>query len=108
MKPLPVILAAVVIAGAGFSAWKYLPGDSGPAPFLGYVEADTMLIAPKQTGRLVSVKTEEGAAVSAAAALFDLDSEDERAAVSEATARLEQARAQLEDLKAARQRPAEI
>lgn len=108
MKPLPVFLAVVVAVGAGLAAWRYLPGDAGPAPFLGYVEADTMLIAPKQTGRLVSVKTEEGAAVAAGAALFDLDSEDERAAVSEATARLEQARAQLEDLKAARQRPAEI
>jgi HlyD family secretion protein len=108
MKPIPVLLAVAAVAAGAVAAWRFLPGDRGPAPFLGYVEADTMLIAPKQTGRLVSVMPEEGDEVAAGAALFALDADDERAAIAEASARLEQARAQLEDLRAARQRPAEI
>lgn len=102
-----LVVVAVLTGAAGFWLWQAGAPD-GPRPYLGYVEAETMLVAPKRTGRLVELTAVEGAVVAAGAPLFALDAEEETAAVKEAAARLDGARAQLADLRAARQRPAQI
>jgi HlyD family secretion protein len=108
MKRGPAI-AVIVLACVAVGLWWWQSHRSTAAkPFLGYVEGETVLVAPKQTGRLIVINTAEGRDVAAGAPLFALDSADESAAVAEATARLDQARAVLADLHAARQRPAEI
>lgn len=104
-------IVGIVAVGALVAAlvWLALPGRStGSAAFLGYVEGESLLIAPKRPGRLVELSVAEGDRVDADQPLFALDADDERAAVAEATARLEQARARLADTREARRRPAEI
>lgn len=100
----------IVMVAAGAAAYWVLQPDraQGPQPFLGYVEAETLLMAPKQSGRLVELTVSEGAVAAADAPLFALDADSQNAAVEEAAARLGQARARLADLRAARLRPAEI
>lgn len=107
MKRLVRIL---LIALAVSAVWWFLaPGEpTGPRPFLGYVEADSIFVAPKAGGRLVSLRAEEGESVQAGDELFALDSETETAAVASAEARLAQAKAELAGLKVPRQRPPEI
>lgn len=108
MKRVAGILAVITLSGAAI-VWLLLPErESGTAPFLGYVDADTMLVAPKQTGRLVELVPREGTIVQAGERLFALDAAAEVAAVAEAKARLDKARAQLADLRAAQQRPEQI
>lgn len=104
-----VVAAIVVLAGAA-ALWYWLAhkAEQGPKPYLGFVEAESMLIAPKQTGRLVELHASEGDDVASGDRLYSLDADDETAAVAEAEAKLAQARAQLADLRQARQRPAEI
>lgn len=107
MKRIAALFAIALVAG--MALWLALPTRvDAPQPFLGYVEAETLLLAPKQTGRLLELAAEEGDTVAAGRTLFVLDDEEEKAAVAEAAARLERARAQLADLRAARQRPAQI
>lgn len=107
MKRLAAIFVGIVLVGA--AAWLLLSDDAAePVAFLGYVEGQSVLVAPKQSGRLVRVATVEGADVGTGDFLFALDVDDEEAALAEANARLDRARAQLADLRAERQRPAEI
>lgn len=107
MRRIVVLAAALAFVAA--AVWLLWPDQAdGPPPFLGYVEAETMLVAPKQTGRLVELAVTEGATVETGAPLFALDAETETAAVQEAQARLGRAKAQLADLRAAQQRPAQI
>lgn len=108
MKRFAVIMLVAAVAG-GAAFWLLAPeGPDGPSPYLGYVEGESILVAPKRTGRLIELAVREGAMVAAGQRLFALDDADERAAVEEAAARLEQAEAELADLHAARQRPAQI
>ena len=65
---------------------------------LGYIEADWTYVAAPAAGRIVEQAVTEGDSVTAGDFLFRLDSTAEEAAVSEATARLNQAEAQAADL----------
>lgn len=105
----PAILIVAVACLAALAWWLiFANGAKEPSPFLGYVEAETALVAPKRGGRVVELAVAKGELVAAGARLFALDADEETAAVAEAEARLKQARAQLEDLRAAGQRPEEI
>lgn len=108
MKRLVAILVVALLVGAATYWFLRLDSANGPPAFLGYVEAEPLLVAPKATGRLVTLAVEEGAVIDAGDLVFALDDGDEAAAIDEAAARLERARAQLADLRAARQRPAQI
>jgi len=78
-----------------------------PAGFPGYVEADYVRVAAPLSGSLARLAVQKGDEVALGAALFALESEQERAARAEAEARLRQAEAALADLEKAR-RPPEI
>jgi HlyD family secretion protein len=101
-----VVVAALIAAGAWW--WLRAQAPEGPRPYLGYVEAETLLVAPEQTGRIVALPVAEGGEVAAGALLFALDDQTATAARAEAQARTARARADLADLRAAQQRPAQI
>jgi HlyD family secretion protein len=60
----------------------------------GYVEGDYVYVAAPLAGALSTLAVQRGQAVARGAVLFTLDAENERAARDEATARLDNARAQ--------------
>jgi HlyD family secretion protein len=73
----------------------------------GYVEGEFVYVAAPGAGALEKLAVRRGTQVKAGDLLFSLDSRPERAAYDEATRRLAQSKANLEDLKKGR-RPEEI
>lgn len=107
IRAIGILVGAALLAAL---AWYTLhrTGPAGPQPFLGYVEADSLLVAPEQTGRLTEIAVKEGQDVVAGAPLFALDDEAATEAVREAAAHARKVRAQVQDLREAQQRPAQI
>lgn len=104
--PKPVIgLAAVAVVGG--VAW-YATRPAPEANWLGYVEAETMVVAAPVSGRLAERAVDRGTAVAAGAALFSLDPESTDADTARLEAQVAAAQAQVGDLGAARQRAPEI
>ncbi|HEY9104040.1 HlyD family secretion protein [Chitinimonas sp.] len=64
----------------------------------GYVEAEPVRVASPIAGRLTKLAVDRGEPVQAGQPLFTLEQDNERAAVNEAAAKLDQARAQAADL----------
>lgn len=92
---LPVIAALV-------------PGCAPPAPLaVGYVEGEYVLLAPNDIADVLTVGVRRGERVAAGQVVAELESEDARIAVAQASAALDQAKAQLADLKLGK-RPEEI
>lgn len=83
-------------------------GDDGPPRFQGYAESDLIFVGPDEAGRVIALHVDEGARVKPGDALFEVDTDLQAADVASAKANLAQAQAQLENLKAAAQRPEEI
>ncbi|HMK42129.1 MAG TPA: HlyD family efflux transporter periplasmic adaptor subunit [Methyloceanibacter sp.] len=96
-------LAAIVIAIALFT----LPANKDDE-FAGYMEADLVLVGSEQGGRVATLTVEEGNHVKQGDPIFTLESSEQEAAVAAAKSRVEQAEAQLADVKAELQRPEEI
>jgi len=92
------------LAGILAAIW---PADGGPRAYYGYVEADTVLVAPARSGTLAEVAAREGTTVEAGALLFRLDDRKEVAEVEAAEARLAAAKATLADRRAG-SRPEEV
>ena len=80
---------------------------SEPPLATGYVEGEYVLVAPVETARVVSLAKKRGDRVSKDEILVQMESSDAATAVHEAEAALEQARAQLANLKEGK-RPEEI
>src|SRR5574338_1452108 len=96
-------LGAIVIAIALFT----LPANE-ESEFAGYMEADLVLVGSEQGGRVATLSVEEGNHVKQGDPIFTLESSEQEAAVAAAKSRVEQAEAQLADVKAELQRPEEI
>lgn len=73
-------------------------GDDPTPVYNGYVEADYVYVAPSVTGRIHTLSAREGDAVVAGAFLFDMDANQQRAALRAANARVAQAEANLRNL----------
>lgn len=85
-----------------------IPGCTPPAPLaVGYVEGEYVLLAPNDIADVLTVGVRRGERVTAGQVVAELESEDARIAVGQATAALDQAKAQLADLKLGK-RPEEI
>jgi HlyD family secretion protein len=69
-------------------------GDKPATGWSGYAEGDYVYVSAPLAGRLESLAVQPGQTVVKGAPLFTLDSESERAAQAEATARVDSARAQ--------------
>ncbi len=85
-----------------------MTGCSAEPPLaVGYVEGEYVLLAPNDIADVLAVSVRRGQRVGAGDVVAELESEDARIAVDQATAALGQARAQLADLKLGK-RPEEI
>lgn len=107
MKRAPII-AVVLLLAAGAAWWFFLRGAPPPPGFQGYIEGNLVLMGPQEGGRIAEQKFEPGDRVKEGELLFALDSSVEEAQRGEAIAKLGQAQADLANLKAAGQRPAQI
>lgn len=103
MRPL---LRAGAIAGVA-ALLGAACADTAPAGYPGYVEGEFVRVASPLSGTLATLGVERGAQVATGAPLFTLESEQERAQVAEAQARLSKAQATLADLEKGR-RPPEV
>ena len=83
--------------------------DGGdPGTLQGYVEGEFLLVGAEDAGRITAVAVEAGDRVAAGDMLFALDASTAEAQRAEAAARLKEARAKLENLQTAQQRPEQI
>ena len=98
MKTLPWLMAVLALAGCARGADDALPG---------YVEADYVRLAAPIGGTLAHLHVQRGDTVAAGAPAFVLEQDNERAARSEAQARVAQAEAQWSNLRKGK-RPDEI
>jgi HlyD family secretion protein len=73
-------------------------GDEAPAAWPGYVEADYVYVGAVSPGPIQTIAVSEGDAVRKGEVLFVLSSEQQRAALAAASARVEAARANLDNL----------
>jgi HlyD family secretion protein len=107
MKRGILLLLVGLVAGVVVLALFTLPANQD-AEFPGYMEADLVLVGSEQGGRVLTLSVEEGNQVKAGDPVFTLESSEQEAAVAAAKSRVEQAEAQLADVKAQLQRPEEI
>jgi HlyD family secretion protein len=117
------LIALLLLAAAGAAGWWWLNRASGAGSWQGYVDAEYVRVSPTLTGRIVNLAVARGAQVAAGAPLFTQDDADDVAArnaaagkLAEALARsanletrsrdteIAQARAELADLRATRDR----
>ena len=88
-------LAAIVLA----AAWTlFRPRAPAPIAWQGYAEADFVKVGPTQAGLLTAVRVARGDRVVKGQPLFEQDAADDRAAVEQARRLLQQARDQLANL----------
>ena len=71
---------------------------AGPAYYQGYVEGEYVFVATSASGNLEKLEVNKGQTVAAGAPLFQLDPNQQALQIEEATQRIEQARARLQDL----------
>jgi HlyD family secretion protein len=100
-----VLVSGLLAAGGGWFMWRQ-PAEAGG--YQGYVEGNLAFIAPETAGRIEALSVDAGDMVAAGQPLFALDASMEIAQANEAKAKLQQARAQLDDFNAALQRPEQI
>ena len=104
-----LLLVMLLGAGAGgWALWRGMAGPTAPPAYQGYVEGELLFIGPEEAGRLEHLAVRPGDEVAEGMPLFALDTALQEAQRAEAEARLHQARAQLDDLLAAQQRPEQI
>lgn len=82
-------------------------GKSGTHTWQGYIEGEFVSVASPFAGRLDTLSVQRGQQVAQGAALFALESDDERAARQQAEDQLRAAEAQLQDMKTGK-RPVEV
>jgi len=102
------LAALLAAAGIGAAAWHYWPAPPDAGRLQGYVEGYVVYMAPEQGGRIERLAVDSGDQVKAGQFLFRIDPALARAQRDEAAARVQQAQAQLANLRAAQQRPEQI
>jgi HlyD family secretion protein len=106
-----IVIPLVLLLAVAAIAWRSFGGASGRASaglFQGYVEGETVYIGPVEGERLASLAVEAGQDVSSGQPLFAMATTVLDTQRNEAVARMEQAQAQVENLRAAQQRPEQI
>ncbi|QIG80484.1 HlyD family secretion protein [Stakelama tenebrarum] len=104
-----ILLPIAILALVGVAIWwMFLRGPDEPAPWLGYVEGESIQVAAPVSGTLARLDVTRGGKVAAGDALFALNAVSTEAQLRQLQAQRDQAQAQLEDLQSPRQRPAEL
>ncbi|TDF65917.1 HlyD family secretion protein [Cupriavidus sp. L7L] len=108
VSPLPLLARALPIAALlGAALLAAGCGKSGTDTWQGYIEGEFVSVASPFAGRLDTLSVQRGQQVAQGAALFALESDDERAARQQAEDQLRAAEAQLQDMKTGK-RPVEV
>jgi HlyD family secretion protein len=94
-RALLMVVVLVACAGAG---WWWLGRPSDPASWQGYVEAEYVRVSPTLTGRIVGIAVARGDQVAASAPLFTQDDADDKAARDAAAGKLAETEARLSNL----------
>lgn len=102
------VVVAILLAAAGATYWFAFRADDEPLTFQGYMEGNLVFMAAEEGGRIERLAVEAGDQVAEGQLLFELEASVQVAQRNEAEARWRQAQAQLENLKAAQQRPEQI
>jgi HlyD family secretion protein len=101
-------LATVLLAAmAGTAGWWWLHRSPAPPEWQGYVDAEYVRISPTLTGRITTIAVARGDHVAAGQPLFGQDDADDSAARDAAVAKLAEAGARLANLET-RSRDTEI
>lgn len=108
MKTARLVILAVLLLAGGVAAWFFWPRPDDAVRFQGYVEGYLVFMAPEEGGRIEELAVDSGDRVKEGELLFRLDASVQSAQRDEADAKLQQAHAQLANLRAALQRPEEI
>lgn len=87
-----ITVAAAMILGTGYSLWNYADTPE-PLVISGVIEADSIHVGSKITGRVLKVVAREGETVKAGEPLVLLEPQDLDASMAEAQARLHEAQA---------------
>lgn len=104
---IPIVLA-LLVAIVGWRYWGGASGTPGAGSFQGYVEGDLVYVGPVEGERLATLFVDVGQEVTAGQPLFTVATTVLDTQRNEQIARMEQAQAQVENLKAAQQRPEQI
>lgn len=108
MRRTAAILALALAIG-GLVVWLTTRNGGGAREaFLGYVEGDILYLGPNEGERLATLNVETGAVVKAGDPLFAMSTTLLDSQHAEAAARVGQTEAQVENLQAALNRPAQI
>lgn len=102
-----IALALAIVAAAAF-AWRYYASKPQETAWQGWIEGDFLFLAPDEAGRVVTLRVREGDEVEKGAPLFAVQNELQDAEMRQAQAALSEAEARLERAKAAQQRPEEV
>lgn len=109
MKRAVLAFLLLAVAGGGVFAFWHLSRLEAPlTAYQGYVEGNLVQAGPEESGRIERLFVQSGDEVNEGQLLFSLEASVQSAQVDEARARLKQASAQLENLRAAGQRPEQI
>jgi HlyD family secretion protein len=103
---LVLLLVVVVAIAGGVYVWQTRP--AGPTVWQGYAEGDDVFVGPTLAGLLVHVDVARGQMVKEGAPLFEQDATGDGAAVRQAQANLDTARATLANLVQPGGRPEQI
>jgi HlyD family secretion protein len=106
-----LIIPIVILAVAAVIAWRYWGGASGMASaglYQGYVEGDLVYVGPVEPERLATLSVDVGQEVASGQPLFAMSTTVMDTQRNEQLARMEQAQAQVQNLKEAQQRPEQI
>lgn len=99
MKRVLIVVGILAVALTAAIAWKIHAQRAeleGPPRGSGVIEGDGVDLAARIGARVVAVPVTEGARVEAGATLLELECDEQRARLAQATAQLEAARAQAE------------
>ncbi len=102
------ILPVILLLALGFAGFRIFSAPKTQDFFAGYVEGDLVQIGPIEGERLARLEVEPGAQVQKGAPLFKMATPVLDQSRAEAVGRTEQARANLDNLKAALNRPEQI
>jgi HlyD family secretion protein len=103
-----VILPILLLAVLGFVGARIFSAPKAPPGFSGYVEGDLVQIGPIEGERVAALAVEPGDEVTKGETLFSMATPVLDQANVEARAKIEQARANLDNLKAALNRPEQV
>jgi HlyD family secretion protein len=93
-----LVLVALLVAGGGGGGWWWQHRATDPAAWQGYVDAEYVRVSPTLTGRVTGIAVARGDQVAAGAPLFTQDDADDVAARDAAAGKLAEARARLANL----------